>query len=116
MLCYLSFFYIFVCCCIISDLLLHTDSDLTCSKIMRLFRGEFPASKAKELGTYLDIPCANMQEFRQNNVGDAKGMLIDILDYWLETDPEKSWSKLAEAVEDCGYEVLAEKIRQKSLH
>ena len=81
---------------------------------MRRFGGEFPASEAKELGTYLDIPRANIQEFRQNNVGNAKGMLIDVLDYWLETDPEKSWSKLTEAVEDCGYGVLAEKIRQKS--
>ena len=81
---------------------------------MRLFQGEFPASEAKELGTYLDVPRATIQEFRQNNMGDAKGMLIDILDYWLERVPEKSWSKLAEAVEDCGYGVLAEKIRQKS--
>ena len=81
---------------------------------MRLFRGEFPASKAKELGTYLEVPDTSMQEFRTNNTGDSKGMLIDVLNYWLKTDPEKSWSKLAEAVEDCGYGVLAEKIRQKS--
>ena len=45
-------------------------------------------------------------------MGDVKGMLIDVLDHWLETDPRKSWSKLAEAVEDCGNTVLAEKIRQ----
>ena len=82
---------------------------------MRLFQGEFPANEAKELGTYLEVPHANIQEFRQNNMSDAKGMLIDVLDYWLETDPKKSWSKLAEAVEDCGYGVLAKKIRQKSL-
>ena len=81
---------------------------------MRLFGQEFPANVAKELGTYLDVPHAKIQEFRENNMGNAKGMLIDVLNYWLETDPEKSWSKLAEAVEDCGYGVLAEKIRQKS--
>ena len=81
---------------------------------MRLFRGEFPASEAKELGTYLDVPRTILQEFRQNNMGDAKGVLIDVLNYWLETDPEKSWSKLAGTVEDCGYGVLAEKIRQRS--
>ena len=81
---------------------------------MRLFHAEFPASEAKELGTYLDIPHANIQEFRQNNVGNVKGMLIDVLDYCLETDAEKSWSKLAEAVKDSGYGVLAGKIRQKS--
>ena len=82
--------------------------------IMRLFCGEFPGSEAKELGTYLGVPRANIQEFRENNLGNAKGMLIDILDYWLDADSEKSWSKLAEAVEDCGYVVLAEKIRHKS--
>ena len=81
---------------------------------MRLFQGEFPASKAKELGTYLDIPEANIHEFRENNVGNVNGMLIDVINYWLKTDSEKSWSKLAEALKYCGYEVLAEKIRQKS--
>ena len=81
---------------------------------MRLFHGEFPGSDAKELGTYLGVPRASIQEFKENNMGNAKGMLIDVLNYWLETDSEKSWSKLAEAVEDCGYGVLAEKIREKS--
>ena len=88
--------------------------DLKCGKIMRLFGQEFAANVAKELGTFLDVPHAKIQEFRENNIGNARGMLIDVLNYWLETDPEKSWSKLAEAVEDCGYGVLAEKIRQKS--
>ena len=81
---------------------------------MRLFRGEFPASEAKELGTYLEVPHAKIQEFRENNKGNAKGMLIDVLEYWLKMDIENSWRKLAEAVEDCDYKVLAEKIRQKS--
>ena len=44
-------------------------------------------------------------------MGEVKGMLIDVLGYWLETDPRKSWSKLAEAVEDCDHRVLAEKLR-----
>ena len=96
-------------------MLLYTDFNLTCSNIMRRFGGEFPASEAKELGTYLEVPHAKTQEFRENNMGKAKGMLIDVLNYWLETDAEKSWNKLAEAVKDCGYGVLAEKIRQKSL-
>ena len=81
---------------------------------MRLFRGEFPASKAKNLGAYLEVPVASIHEFRENNIGNVSGMLIDVLNYWLNTDPEKSWSKLAEAVEDCGYGVLAEKMRQKN--
>ena len=89
--------------------------ELKCGNILRLFGNEFPASDAKSLGTYLDVPHAKIKLFRHDNTGDAEGMLIDVLDYWLETDPEKSWSKLAEAVEDCGYGVLAEKIRSVSL-
>ena len=92
-----------------------TAENLKLSKIVRLLnRGEFPANKAKELGTYLDVSHAKIQEFRENNMVNAKGLLIDVLNYWLDTDPEKSWSKLAEAVGDCGCGVLAEKIRQKS--
>ena len=90
------------------------EGDLKCPAILRLFQGEFPANKAKELGTYLEVPDASIQEFRQNNMNYAKGMLIDVLNYWLKTDPEKSRSKLAEAVKYCGSGVLAENIRQKS--
>ena len=38
-------------------------------------------------------------------MANVKGMLIIILNYWLEKDPEKFWwCKLAEeAVEDGGY-------------
>ena len=80
---------------------------------MRFFRGQFPSSEAKKLGTYLDLPHTRLQDLR-HNTGNVKEFMIDVLNYWLETDPEKSWSKLAKAVEDCGYRVLAEKIRQKS--
>ena len=83
---------------------------LQCGNILRVLGDEFPP-KAKELGTYLNIPSGKMNEFRHNNMGNVKGMLIDVLNYWLETDPRKSWSKLAEAVEDCGNTVLAEKIK-----
>jgi len=48
-------------------------------------------------------------------MGNVERLMRDILNYWLETDLEMSWSKLAEAVEDCGYGVLAKKIRQKSM-
>ena len=90
------------------------DPDLKCSTIIQLFHNDFPASEAKVLATYLDVPPARIQEFRDNNIGNAKGMLIDMLNYWLETDSKKSWTKLAKAVEYCGHGVLAEKIRRKS--
>ena len=88
--------------------------ELKISNIMGLFQGEFPASNAKNLGTYLDIPLAKIEEFRQNNIGNAEAMLIDVLNYWLKNDKEKSWSKLAEAVKKCGDGDLSDKIRQQS--
>ena len=39
---------------------------------MRMFGGEFPASEAKELGSYLDVPHAKIQEFRENSMVNAK--------------------------------------------
>ena len=79
---------------------------------MRLLGDEFPFCKAKELGTYLNISRVRLQDFSHNNMGNAEGMMIDVLNYWLETDPRKCWTKLAGAVEDCGYGVLADKIRR----
>ena len=78
---------------------------------MRLFRDKFPASDTKKLGIYLDISCAKLQELQQNNFSDSEGFLIDAINYWLKNDTEKSWSKLAEAVENCGHKLLAEEAR-----
>ena len=73
---------------------------IQCDNILRIFGDEFLPSKAKELGTYLNIPSGKLDEFRHNKMGEVKGMLIDVLNYWLETDPNKSWSEMAEAMED----------------
>ena len=78
---------------------------------MQLFHHNFPASEAKILGTYLEIPYTRLQELQQNNSCDAEGFLLDTINYWLENDKEKSWTKLAEVLEDCGYKLLAEKAR-----
>ena len=88
--------------------------DLKCGKIMQLFQDSLPCFEAMKLGTFLDLSYTKLQDLSHNNTGNVEGLMIDVLNYWLETDPEKSWSKLAEAVGNCGYGVLAEKIRQKS--
>ena len=90
-----------------------TVKDLKYGQIMRLFQGNFPCSEARRLGAFLDLSYSKLQDLSHNNMGNVDGLLMDVLNYWLETDPEKSWEKLAEAVEDCGYRVLAERIRQK---
>ena len=73
-------------------------------------RDNFPCSEARRLGAFLDLSYSKLQKLSQQH----KELMMDILNYLLEMDPEKSWSKLADAVEDCVYGVLAEKIRQKS--
>ena len=76
-----------------------------------MFGDELPSSKAKELGTYLSKSHVRLQDFSHNNKSNVKGMMIDVLNYWLKTDPRKSWTKLAEVLEDCGNGVIADKIR-----
>ena len=44
---------------------------------------------------------------------DSQKMMQDVLQYWLENDKDKSWMKLAEAIKECGYGVLADNIRSK---
>ena len=39
--------------------------------------------------------------------------MIAVLKFWLEIDVDKSWIKLAEAVEMCKHKVLAKEIRDQ---
>ena len=80
---------------------------------MVLFHEEFPSSKAAELGTYLELPQAKLQEFSYDHNRDCNGEMLAVLNYWLESGKEKTWRKLAAAVEQCGYRVLSEKIKLK---
>ena len=87
------------------------DPTLTCSNIMMLFHDKFPSSEADVLGTHLKISQSFLKDARQNNVGNFKGMMIAVLDHWLDTNKRKSWTLLASAVELCGYVNIAEDIR-----
>jgi len=80
---------------------------------MRELSEEFPASNAENLGLYLNLPHARIQKFSHDNPRNCRKMMQDVLCYWLENDKDKSWLKLADAVQDCGYQVLAVKIRSK---
>ena len=79
---------------------------------MRALR-EFPANEASELGMYLDIPSPRLKEFSDNNSKDCKKVMQDVINYWLENSKDKSWMKLAGAVEACGHAGLADTIRSK---
>jgi len=82
---------------------------------MRLLNREFPARKAKKLGIFLNFSHISMQEITYGKIHeDDEIVLIDVIDFWLNEDEEKSWTKLAKAVEGCGYGDLAANIRQKN--
>jgi len=87
--------------------------DLKVMNIMKVFNDEFSSGDAMKLGTYLDIPHSKLKEFKKNHTGDVGEMLLEVLNYWLENDSEKSWPRLADAVKYCGYKNLAEKIKSR---
>ena len=89
------------------------DQNLTCGDIMQALH-EFPSSKARELGMYLDLPLARLEEFSHNNPRECRMMMQDVISHWLEVDKDKSWMKLAGAVEACGHAGLADTIRSKN--
>ena len=90
---------------------LYTVHDLNCTNIIKMFHDIFPSSKAEELGTYLNISKARLDEFSICNIGNPQKLMVDVLNHWLNNDKKKSWKVLADAVEFCGYKVLATKIR-----
>ena len=85
--------------------------ELKLSTIMKMLH-EFPLSEVMNLGVHLDIPYDTLKVFRIDNM-TRKEMLIEIINYWLETDSRKSWIKLAEALDYCDCSILAMKIRQQ---
>ncbi len=76
---------------------------------MQLFHGEVPFSRAHNLGVHLGIKHAILEDLTyQKNCQD---MMAAVISHWLEHGEKPSWDQLAEAVEYCGYRVVAEKIR-----
>ena len=101
-------FILVICVCV------NIGVGLNCGVILQVLHEDFPANKATELGSYLGLSPARLEEFNHDNPGDSRKMLQDIINYWLETASEKSWTKLAEAIELRGYKIPAKKICTKS--
>ena len=97
-------FILVICLCI------NIGVGLNVGVIVQILHEDFPSNKASELGSYLGLSPARLEEFNHDNPRDSRKALQDIINYWLESDSEKSWTKLAEAIDLCGYKILAEKI------
>ena len=89
------------------------DASLDFHVICEEFHEKFPPSKARELGFQLEVPMAKLDEFSYNNPRDCLKLMQDVINYWLENDKEKSWKKLAGAVQACDQAALADHIRSK---
>ena len=72
----------------------------------------FPADKAEELGLYLGIEPGRISTLKKNNNNDADCLLSEIITEWLNNDDEKSWDKLATALRNCNYSVMADKLKK----
>ena len=72
---------------------------------------KFPPRKACILGAYLGVAQSKLQEIQDENCYSHEKDFRDVIDYWLNSDPNKSWAKLAEAVESSGHGDIAENIR-----
>jgi len=54
------------------------------------------------LGIQLGIKTSDLKEIEKNCSSDSERCRIEVIDYWLNNDPEPTQSKLAQAVEDMG--------------
>ena len=53
------------------------------------------------LGIHLDIPTSDMKRLEMH-YKDPMRCKIEVIGLWLDNDPEATWNKLAQAVEDMG--------------
>ena len=54
------------------------------------------------LAVQLGIKTSDLKEIEKNCSSDTERCRIEVIDYWLNNDPEPTQSKLAQAVEDMG--------------
>ena len=53
------------------------------------------------LGIHLDIPTSLLKRLEMRYI-DLMRCKIEVIELWLHNDPEPTWNKLAQAVEDMG--------------
>ncbi len=73
----------------------------------------FSASDAEALGVHLQVPRSDIKTMKTDNVGNARGLLYNIIDAWLQ-QREPTLEELAEALERTDYKKIAKKIRGES--
>ena len=64
------------------------------------------------LGTQLEVQHSRLKKIRRE-IDTEDGRRCEMINYWLNTDPEASWEKLSEALVRVDHRVLADKINQE---
>ena len=63
----------------------------------------------------LEVPSYKLDEFSLAHSTDVARCKMSVITHWLNNDPEPSWRKLANALDECDYHVVATCLRQKYL-
>ena len=67
-------------------------------------------------GVALAIPVRQLDAIQSSNPQDGVGRcLVNMFDYWLNSNPDASWKKISQALEDTEQCVLAARVKQKYL-
>ena len=66
-----------------------------------------------QLGVELGLPHAKLKEI-ESDYSQNQRRKVEVLDWWCQNTAEVTWIKLAKAVEEMGYTVLAERLRRKT--
>ena len=63
------------------------------------------------LARRLGVDSSTIEAFERDSHGDIYEQKEKVIDYWLESSPDASWTTLADVVESMGHDKLAEKLR-----
>ena len=83
---------------------------------MKLITNELKeVSKWHQLGVQLGLTLGLLDTIESNYPRDAERCKTEVLTWWLQNTEERSWEKIAEALDKIEYKVLAEKLRRIKL-
>ena len=66
-----------------------------------------------QMGLELGVPLTKLKEIK-NDYPQNQHRKVEVLEWWCRNTAEVSWIKVAKAVEEMGYIVLAERLRRKT--
>ena len=84
-------------CILVYVILLHADSNLTCSRVLAALDGvkDYVDGSKEDLETCLDIPYKIRKEMREQSNSVIEIYREKIVEYWLMCHPNASWESLA---------------------